>query len=195
MALTAFTLNPADARDEHSRYASYLSIHRNLFKASSYDGEPTGAAAEFASYACTIGRTPIMSPPYIQSHPLVLRATPHWDQAGRAAMTVDLAMPQLPAQLGGLVAPTWVWNSWQTLRNGNLAEPDNNDRNSIFTTLTARVPYDHLLLPDPLYLDGVPILSTAIAAVAILLNHLNDTLAPFLRYLERLYTPANRTVR
>ena len=187
MAPTAFTLDPNDARDasnDYSRYAAYLRQHRRMFEVSSYNGdEPTSDRYEFASYAFTIGQTPIMAPPYIQSHPLIRRAVTHWDEDGRPAMNVDLAMRQLPAQLGGLVADTWTWNGWETLRNGSLAEPDNNDRNSVFTTVTIRVTYGHLLLPDPLYLDGAPIWSSAVAAVGVLINHLNDTLAPFLRRL------------
>lgn len=188
MAPTAFTLDRNDASNasnDYSRYAAYLSSHCKMFEVSGHNGdEPTTDPAEFASYAFMIGQAPIMAPPYIQSHPLVRRAVTHWDEDGHPAMNVDLAMPQLPAQLGGLVAETWTWNGWETLRNGALAEPDNNNRNSIFTTVTVRVTYGHLLLPDPLYLDGVPIWSTAVAAVGILVNHLNDTLAPFLNRLD-----------
>lgn len=192
--MPAFTLDPNDARDasnDVSRYGAYLSIHAGRFKVSTHNGdEPTSDPHEFASYAFALGQTPIMSPPYIHSHPLVRRAVTHWDEDGRPAMNVDLAMAQLPSQLGGMVAETWTWHGWETLRNGSLGEPDNNDRNSVFTTVTVRVTYGHLLLPEPLYLDGVPIWSTAVAAVGILVNHLNDTLAPF---LNRLNTESRHT--
>lgn len=187
MATNAFTIDPHDAENAsngYSRYAAYLRDHVKHFMVSDYDGEtPTTDAAEFAHAAFIIGQSPIMAPPYVIPHRLVLRSTPHWDERHRPAMNIDLAMPELPAVVAML---TQSWTGWDTTRSGRFIEPDRNDRSSAFATLTLRVTYDEdVTLPAPRYnSDNSPDWETCQAAVAALVTHLNKVLKPFVQMLD-----------
>jgi len=177
----AFTIDANDqnnATNGVSRYAEYLRLHAARFKDYDYDGDAfTTDAHEFATTAFSIGQPPIMAPPYIETHRLVLRAATHWDEDGRPAMNVDLAMPALPAQLRML---TQTWNGWDHTRNHAFIRPDDNRCNSIFATLTARVSYADLELPAPRYSHDCPDWQTCRDAVAALVTHLNTALSPIL---------------
>ena len=185
MSPTAFRIDPHDARDgDHGvpRFASYLIQHKDRFKVSGYDGFVcTDDAAEFAGFAFDIGNT-LMSPPYVDNHRLVLRATPHWDQAMCPALSVDLAMPVLPEPLRRVMTRTW--HSWQVKHDGGLIEPEDNSYNNAFARLTVRIPYGGVKLPAPRYVLGAPAYEAARDAVAALVTHVNAALVPFLQVLN-----------
>lgn len=185
----AFTIDPNDKRDASngiSRYSSYLIDQRKLFQVSSYDGDVfTTDAHEFAGNAFTVGYAR-MSPRYIRPHRLVVGAEPHWDEYGRPAMTVRLAMPVMPEPLRMM---TMASNGWHTLRSGDLAEPDNNTYRSAFASLTLRIPYGDLKLPGATYRLGAPEWTACRDAVALLVAHLNTELSAFLSVLD---TPETR---
>lgn len=188
----AFLIDPADKRDAAngvSRFGAYLIDHKDQFKVSSYDDDVfTTDAHEFASHAFMVGYS-LMSPRYIDAHRLVVAVLPHWDEQGRPAMTVKLAMPVLPDTLRMM---SLSCHSWETLRNGSLAEPDDNGKRSAFATLTLRIPYGDVQLPAPRYKLGAPDWEACRDAVAVLVAHLNEALSPFLTTLN---TPESRLSR
>lgn len=185
----AFTIDPNDKRDASngiSRYATYLTDQRKRFKVSDYDGDVfTTDAHEFAGYAFTVGYA-LMSPRYIRPHRLVVAAEPHWDEYARPAMTIRLAMPEMPEPLRMM---TMASHGWHKLRSGDLAEPDNNGYRSAFASLTLRIPYGDLELPGPVYRLGAPEWTACRDAVALLVAHLNEAVSPFLSVLD---TPETR---
>src|SRR6266536_5502881 len=81
----------AHASDGVSRYGAYLAQNARRFR---YGGEKhTPDPTEFAAAAFVVAGPPIMSPPYVGTHPRVLHAAPHWDADRRCALQLELAIP------------------------------------------------------------------------------------------------------
>ncbi|HEV3355361.1 MAG TPA: hypothetical protein VG247_01135 [Pseudonocardiaceae bacterium] len=166
----AFTTDDRYDRDRasngRSRYGSYLAIHRHLFLD---EDVPTAQVDWFAFSAWEIATSPIMAPGYVHTHPRVISTEPHWDDDGRPALTVHLAAPW-PLRVPDMLGPNV--NTWECHYSGDQivdwSQPWDNDRVSVFTTLTVRVPIPVDRLPAPRYRVDVPDIETAKHAVNVL---------------------------
>lgn len=164
------------ASDGVSRFGAYLrqGAHRFL----DWDDMPTRDPAAFAARAFEIATTPIMSPPYVVTHPRVITCVPHRDEDDRHALHIDMAMG-LPARVRTELPG--FWRGWQQTSGGMFYAPWDNDRPAAYATVTFRVPFppvDHL--PAPAYDHGAgrsPHIPTAQAALLALVAHANDALA------------------
>jgi hypothetical protein len=161
----------AHASDGVSRYRAYLAQNARRFR---YGGEKrTTDPTEFAAAAFVIASPPIMSPPYIGTHPRVLHATPHWDDTRRCAMQLELAIPltepianQLPPHFAG-----WMRDP----SSGHFYVPEDNDEPSACARLAIRIPLPRDLLPQPAYThDGVADVDTAKRAIRAICAHGNS---------------------
>jgi hypothetical protein len=162
------------ASDGESRYGAYLrqAAHRFVDL-----DEPIRDAGLFAATAFEIGCSPIMSPPYVHTHPRAVSVVPHGDEDGRRALTVMLAI-EVPTDTQVLLPRGW--RGWQHPREDeHWYEPWDNDRPAVTTTLTVRVPFPPTtVLPEPVYdRRGNPDVSTAKDAVRALAGHTNAQLA------------------
>lgn len=80
-----------NASDGGSRYGGYLSRQADLFDALDEDDDLSLA---FAALAWEIGTSPVMSPPFIRSHPLILGTKVRRSDANSEIVAeVDLAVP------------------------------------------------------------------------------------------------------
>jgi hypothetical protein len=172
------------ASDGVSRYGAYLRQHRALFH---HDGgeAPTRDPVRYALAAWAIACPPIMAPGYVSSHPRIQDVTVHWDDEHRAALAIHIAAPA-PAVTATLRSPwrDWACEHWPD----RWSDPYDNDRVTVLTTLTVRIPIDPHPLPGPRYWSRVPDTDTAKRAVATLCAALNTDLTNLLAALE---TPAH----
>lgn len=160
------------ASDGVSRYGAYLRQGAHRFR--DWDDTLTTDAAVFAAQAFEIACAPVMSPPYVVTHPRVLTCVPHRDEDDRRALQVDLAMA-LPTRVGA--ALSGVWRGWQHTSSGMVFAPWDNDRPAAYTTLTLRLPFPASdRLPGPAYVHGAPHTPTARDAVWALVDHANSAL-------------------
>ncbi|HEX3786000.1 MAG TPA: hypothetical protein VHX38_40640 [Pseudonocardiaceae bacterium] len=172
-----------NASDRVSRYGAYLAQNARLFLD---DGVPTADVSWFAFSAWEIASSPIMAPGYVQTHPRVVGAEPHWDEDGRPALTVRLVAPhplRVPEALGRNVR---TWEPQRDVNQGIYAwsEPWNNDRLSAYTTLTVRVPVVANVLPTPRYRSGIPDTATAKHAVKTLCAVVNPPISYLIAALD-----------
>lgn len=173
---TAFRI----AKDECTRYENYLGLYAERFMD---EGTPTTDPAEFARHAFTIATGPIMSPGYVLWHPRVTNINWHGDDHDRGAIELGLVVPMPPA-IAKVVSTTPV-HGWEHSYRGSWYPPENNDRPSVFATLTCRVPLDPARLPAPRYTTGgAPQTLTAVHAVAGVCAMVNEFVAPILTVLE-----------
>lgn len=160
------------ASDGVSRYGAYLRQAAHRFQ--DWDEEPTSDPATFAAQAFEIACTPIMSPPYVVTHPRVITCVPHRDEDGRYAVQFELAVGM--AQRFRLALPSG-WRGWQQTRNGVYFAPWDNDYPAAYATATVRLPFPHPdRLPTPAYDHGAPHTPTAQHAVRVLVAHANAAL-------------------
>lgn len=167
------TYDYAYASDGQSRYRVYLAQNAGRFR---YNGEEsTKDPAEFAAAAFVIASPPIMSPPYVGTHPRVLHATPRWDLDRRGALQISLAIPleerianQLPPHFGG-------WNRDHVTGHYFLSE--DHDEPTACARLAIRIPLPVDLLPQPTYTrDGAADVDTAKRALRAMCTHANSLL-------------------
>jgi hypothetical protein len=181
----AFTLHDvydfAHASDGQSRYGAYLAQNVRRFR---YEGEElTKEPAEFAAAAFVIASPPIMSPPYIGTHPRVLHVMPRWDMDRRGALHIELAIPlaeriadQLSSHFGG-------WERDHS--SGRYYSPEDHAEPSACTRLTISIPLPVDLLPRPSYTGhGVADANTAKRAVRAICTHANSLLTHLIVSLE-----------
>lgn len=169
------------ASDGQSRYRAYLAqnVRRFRFGGDKLTTEPT----EFAAAAFVIASPPIMSPPYVGTHPRVMHATPQWDTNRRCAMQLNLAVPlaeqiadQLPAHFG-------VWGRGPS--SGRYYAPEDNDEPTACARLAIRIPLPVDLLPRPTYThDGVADVDTAKRAIRAICTHANSILTHLIIKLD-----------
>ena len=161
------------ASDGQSRYRAYLAQYACRFR---YVGEDlTKEPTEFAAAAFVIASPPIMSPPYIGTHPRVLHATPRWDMDHRCALHLELATPlaehvvdQLPRHFGG-------WKRDHS--SGRYYSPEDHDEPTACAQLAIRIPLRVDLLPEPTYTPGgVADVDTAKRALRAMCTHVNSLL-------------------
>lgn len=171
----------AHASDGQSRYRAYLAQNVRRFR---YGGDKlTTEPTEFAAAAFVIASPPIMSPPYVGTHPRVMHATPRWDTARRCAMQIELAIPlaeqianQLPPHFGG-------WRSNPSA--GHYYAPDDNDEPTACARLTIRIPLPCDLLPQPTYTHaGVADVDTAKRAIRAICARTNSILTHLIVKLD-----------
>lgn len=174
------------ASDGVSRYGGYLAQHRHVFHRDGDQAPPTVDAVEYALAAWTIASPPIMAPGYVSFHPRIQNVTMHWDNEHRAACAVHIAAPA-PAATKALRSlwRDWVCDSWLD----RWFDPYDNDRVTVLTTLTVRVPLNPRRLPAPRYRSGIAQTQTAKDAVAALCTVLNTELNGLLAALD---TPTRR---
>ena len=165
------------ASDGCSRYGAYIRQKAYMFR----DGDDwIDDNVRFALTAWRIAQPPIMSPGYIRIHPRVQDNCEHWDDDGRVALTVELAMP-LPNQIAHYTRAL-DWCGWER-PDERWVEPYDNDRPAAFTTLAVRVPLPTGTLPAPSYRNAVPHVRTAQLAVRTICDLLNDATELILDHL------------
>lgn len=168
------------ASDFESRYGAYLRQNTALFVVDADEGQ-TRNRLDFAASAWRISQAPVMSPPYVVSHPRVLDAAPIWDFEGRLAMAVDIATG-VPRELSAALRGRWV--GWS--RQGRWFLPDDNDRPVAVGTAQFRVPMPADGLPAARYLaTGEPDTEAAKQAVEIFCGRLNAALSGVFARFDR----------
>jgi hypothetical protein len=176
-----FTLHDGtDTRDGHSRLAHHLAQNRWMFRDSKH--KLTSDPARFTAAAFQAGTAPIMNPPYIGTHPRVVRAYPRSDTQGRYVLMAELVIPtprkiavQLPGDIRG----------WQRNGRGEYRPALEYDRVLAYVRLTLGVPIRPDLLPEPGYDErGVPYLDIARRALRAVTTHASAVCAPLLGSLE-----------
>ncbi len=122
-----------------------------------------------------------MAPGYVHTHPRVLDNCEHWDDEGRVALTVELAM-SLPTQIARS-ARNMGWRSWGR-RDEQWIEPYDNDGPAAFTTLFVRVPLPQRSLPVPNYNCRAPHLDATQLAVHAICDLINSKIEPIMADLS-----------
>lgn len=166
------------ASDGQSRFGAYLRQRAGSF------GDIQDDVLRVALTAWRIAQSPIMAPGYVRWHPRVVNTDEHWDDEGRAGLTVQMAAPLPPPVIQSI--GYWRWQGWE--RYGwqqRWVEPYDNDRPAAFTTLAVRLPIDPDLLPTPTFRHGIPTLQTARHAIRCLCRIANETLTPILAALTQ----------
>ncbi len=176
------------ASDGISRYGAYLTQHRQVFYCNGVDDLPTDDAVEYALSAWQVAVRPIMAPGYVSWHPRIQATSTNWNDDRRAALAIEIAVPAPSSVSAALTIPwrEWDFDSWNEL----WSEPWDNDRLTVLTTLTVRVPLTPSSLPTPMYHRGVPSTEAAKRAVAAMCTTLNTELD---RMLDALDAPARRS--
>jgi hypothetical protein len=180
----AFTVDETYDRDYgsggRSRFGAYLRLNAGLFRDG---GEMTIESRRFALSAWQIAQSPIMAPGYVLRHARVLGTEEHWDDEGRAALTVHVATP-LPASVEWAITG-WRWRGWEHVgySDPRWVQPYDNDRPAAFTVVALRIPLPAAALPTPRYRDGIAAVATAKRAVGAVRDVLNRELCPVLAAL------------
>jgi hypothetical protein len=157
-----------NASDRRSRYGAYLRQRTHRF---ADVGDDPG---EFAEWAFTIACAPVMSPGYVRTHRRIQRVDWCRDDDRRPALRLGLVAP-LPAGMAAVIGDTWRgWTCYGVGETRYWAEPQNNDRPAVCTTMALLCPIDLTQLPTPLCHDGVADLDTAKTAVAAVCRQVND---------------------
>lgn len=174
------------ASDGISRYGAYLAQHRRVFCSYGPDDPPTDDAVEYALSAWQVAGPPIMAPGFVSWHPRIQATSAHRDDDHRAALAVEIAVPAPLSVTAALTIPwrEWAHDSWL----GLWSDPWDNDRLTVMTTLTVRIPLSQRSLPAPRYRQGIPCTGCAKYAVGMLCVALNTELDSVLAALE---TPAS----
>lgn len=163
------------ASDGESRYGVYLAQYADRFTA---DGAPMTDPAGFAAAAWRIAVEPVMCPGYVRAHGRVLGGRVCWDDEGRPAFRVELAVSSAP-EAACLVRP---WRRWTRDAQGRWVGPDNYARPNALTVLDAAVPLAGALLPTPRYHGGIPDTTIAKRAVQAVCATVNAALAHVLAF-------------
>lgn len=176
-----FTLHDGtDIHDGQSRFAEHLARNRWMFRDSSH--KLTSDPTRFVAAAFQAGTPPIMIPPYIDTHPRVVRAYPRRDTQGRHLLMAELAIPtprkivdHLPGDIRG----------WERDARGAYRPAVEYDRGLAYVRLTLGVPIRPDLLPQPRYdRHGVPDLDFARRALRAATTHANAVCAQLLGSLD-----------
>jgi hypothetical protein len=162
------------ASDGISRYGAYLAQHRGMFR--DVDGQPTGDPLEFAAAAWEIAHSPIMSPAYVSTHPRIQSAVATWDYEHNLAVTVTVALDNVPAVTQLRRARGWAHDRI----SGQWYDPDDCAALTAMCKAVIRVPIRPGDLPLPEYRDTIPVTEVAKAAVAALCTVLNPVLSAVL---------------
>lgn len=171
----------ANASDGRSRYGAYLAQHTQRFR--EWNSELTPLPAEFAAAAFVIATPPIMSPPYVTTHPRVVSATPRWDEDRRCALVVDLATPIADHLADRLPVRAVDWDRDAT--SGRYLPTQDNHLLAAYSWLTVRIPLPVDLLPEPAYTDtGTAETQTAKRALRTVTNHANSVLTHLIVTLD-----------
>ncbi|OLF07077.1 hypothetical protein [Actinophytocola xanthii] len=172
----------AHASDGRSRYGAYLAHNTGRFR--DIDDIPSSDPAAFAAAAFAIASRPIMSPPYVSTHPRVVFAAPSWDQDRPPGLSIDLATPMSASIADQLPTGTAGWE--HDPRTGQYHPPDGDSRLAAYTRLTVRLPLPVELLPPPSYTaTGIAEVETAKRAVRTISAHANSVLAHLIVALNR----------
>lgn len=163
------------ASDGVSRYAAYLTQYRHLF---CQDGQPTTDAGWFAQVAWQIAQSPIMSPAYVRCHGRVQDTSVRWDEDGRQAVCLDLAVSSAP-EAAGL---TSAWRRWTRDEHGHWLRPDDYAHPTVLTVLHLAVPLAGMRLPEPRYQGEQPDITTAKRAIQAICASVNAALASVVGY-------------
>lgn len=171
----------AHASDRRSRYGAYLAQNTRRFRGE--DGRPTSDSAEFAAAAFVIASAPIMSPPYVSTHPRVVFAAPRWDEDRRCGLVIDLATPVSSSVADHLPTRATGWEHDPS--TGRHFPPEGNDALAAYSRLTVRLPLPVDLLPSPAYTAmGIAEVETAKRAVRVLSSHANCVLTHLIVALD-----------
>jgi hypothetical protein len=155
------------ASDGESRYGAYLAQHRARFL--DYDERPATDPLEFAAAAWDIAQSPIMSPGYVTPHPRIQAADVTWDDEQNLAITVTIAVDDIPVVARMHRARGWSQDSV----SARWYDPQDSSRLTALCLVKVRVPILAKALPCPEYRDMSPCTLTAkdaVAAVCALLN-------------------------
>lgn len=167
------------ASDLSSRYGAYL--RRNLARFLDAEDLPTRDPLEFAAAAWQIAQAPVMSPPYVLAHRRVLGTVPLFDDAGRLAISVEVAA-DVPAELVGGLRGRWV--GWD--RRQRWSAPVTNDHPVATAVLHFRVPMSAEGLPRPSYSAlAEPDVATAKDAISIVCGRLDAALSGAFAQFDR----------
>jgi hypothetical protein len=178
-----------NASDRRSRYGAYLRQGNCRIADGSED------PGEFAEWAFTIACSPVMSPGYVRTHCRVQRVDWCCDADRRPALRLGLVAP-LPAGVAAVVDGTWRgWTAYGVGETRYWAEPEDNDRPAVCTTVTLLCPIDLTQLPAPVYHAGVyhagvADLDTAKTAVAAVCRQVNNHAGAVLAALAALGGPS-----
>ena len=175
------------ASDGISRFGAYLAQHRDVFAPFGDDDPPTDDPVEYALAAWHIASPSIMAPGYVSWHPRIQSTGAHWDDDHRAALAVEIAVPAPSWLTAALITrcQEWAVDSWPE----SVSEPWDNDRLTVLTTVTIRVPLEARRLPEACYRRGIPCTDTAKRAVIMLCIEVNTELDSVLAALD---TPTGR---
>lgn len=172
----------AQASDGRSRYGAYLAQNTRRFR--DEDGRPTNHAVEFAAAAFVVASAPIMSPPYVSTHPRVVLAAPRWDEDRRCGLLIDLATP-LPRGVADYL-PIRVSGWEHDPGTGRHFPPEDNDTLAAYSRVTVQIPLPVELLPAPAYTAmGIAEVETAKRAVRTLSTYANSMLTHLIVALDR----------
>lgn len=130
MSARTFVVNDAYDRDMASdgcsRYGAYLRERCAMFYD---DDEPETDSVRFALAAWRVAQPPIMWPGYVRSHPRVVGQREHWDDDGRPAVAVELAIG-----MSSSISRSIASNSWRDWCRDSVGErwvePYDNDQAS-----------------------------------------------------------------
>jgi hypothetical protein len=174
--------HPYDQRnadpDTGSRYGNYLQAHRQLFDELNY-ADPT---TEFVVAAWRIARPPIMSPPFVRSHPRILSASvERSDWNGELIAHIEIAAPR-PA---GLDAGSRFYADWPADPTEGI---DGRDLAARAYLLTHVQVLEQLPRLPPI--SEIPRSLTALTVLAVgcldrLVDVLNQRIAPLVKQLDR----------
>lgn len=158
------------ASDHVSRYGVYLAQYRHMF---CENDQLSTDAAWFAHAAWQIAQTPTMSPAYVRRHGRVLDTCVRWDDDGRQAVCIELAVSSAPEA----VDLAYPWRRWTRDEHGHWLRPDDYAHPHALTVLQVAVPLDDARLPPPRYRRDQPDVTTAKRAVQAICATVNATLA------------------
>lgn len=172
------------ATDKVSRYGWYLASHADWFtETGKFTGPYADDPAEFATLAWSVASGPNMSPPYVQTHPLIARAAAYRSSEdgsliGDIILCSDTPPPAL-LDLGG-------WGGWHH-EHGRLYEPSARDigrQARMLTSVRLMFRIDPELLYVPQDAPERLTVSDAKSAVARVAELLDAKTAPALAQLE-----------
>lgn len=185
MTDSAFMTHDASDRDHasngDSRLGAYLAHYMHRFY--NLDGALASLRDEFAAAAFSIATTPVMSPPYVGTHPRVLLASAQWDENHRCGLVIDLATPTPASFADQLPSRTRCWGHHTATER--FCQPEDNDELAAYSQLTVRVPFEVELLPDPVYTAaGIADVVTVKRSLRALTTHANSVLTHLITHLD-----------
>ena len=178
-----------DTREE-ARFGGYIE-NRGLLFVDAWAGDSASWRVDHAVLAWQTATSPVMSSPYVRTHPRVLDSTlarNHW--TGTLTAAVDLAA-DLPASLTNERDLCRGWRGWPTHRIAGEVHPETPEPDTIepvepgylTTTLRITLPLSDDELPDALPASR----PYARTAVQVLVDQLNKAIAPLLVPIEGGY--------